>query len=76
MPYFSKAVHVELPNKRTEVAVLEVLGQNFLGEDCDIFNIEGVAGGCPTDDGRYLSILNQMGATSTISCSFVMNRDV
>ena len=32
MPYFVEIVLVELPNETSEVAVLEVLGQDVLGK--------------------------------------------
>ena len=41
--YFAKAIHVELADKRGEVAVLEVYWKNFLCELADTLNCEGVS---------------------------------
>jgi hypothetical protein len=45
--YFFEAVHVELPDEGGEIAMLEVDGEDILGEAGDALDGEGVSGGSP-----------------------------
>jgi hypothetical protein len=76
MANFAETVHVELPDERREVAVLEVPGQYFLREFGDVLDIEGVAGGSPADDRHDLAVLSHQKRTSTISSSLLMKRGI
>ena len=49
VPYFVEAVHVELPDERREVAMLEIFGQNGIREPVDILDAEGILVLCPVD---------------------------
>jgi hypothetical protein len=71
-----KGIHVKLADEGAEITVFKISWQDFLGEAADVFYVEGVSCGCPADGVFYLSVLYQMEATSTISCSLVMNREV
>lgn len=39
---FMEVIHVQLPDERREVVVLEVLGQNLLAEQVDLLDDEAV----------------------------------
>lgn len=70
MAYFPESVHVELPDKRGEVVVLEESGQNSLSKLTDAFNVEGVVGGGPANDLVDRRVLNECKVTSSMSISF------
>lgn len=47
MPYFTKAIHVELAYEGGEVVMLEVLGKHNISESVDVFDVKSLAGGNP-----------------------------
>lgn len=67
MPYFSEAVHVELPDEGCEVAVLEVGWQHLLSESADAVDGETVSSGGPADDIAVLVFLAFFEGTSNMS---------
>lgn len=67
MADFPEAVHVELAYKGGKVAMFEVNRENILGEFADRVNAEGIAGGCPTNYLRVVSVLPNSINTSIIS---------
>ena len=63
---FSETIHVELPDKRQKIVVLEMFRKNLIGQPCNILNNKSVAIRSPLNDIFVLRILDKMRDTSTI----------
>ena len=63
---FSEAIHVELPDKRQKIVVLEMFRKNLIGQPCYILYDKGVAIRSPLNDIFVLRILDRGMDTSTI----------
>lgn len=61
-----ESIHVELPDKRQEVVVFEVLGEDLSSKARDIFDNERVTFRSPSDNILILRVLNDGMCTSTI----------
>lgn len=55
-----EVVHVELANEGGEVGVLEVLGEDVVGEGEDVLDHEGVAPLGPGDDALVVLVLEDL----------------
>ena len=53
-PALVEIVHIELPDERIQVAVLEVLSQGLMSEAFPILNFEGESIRCPLDNARQV----------------------
>ena len=67
MADLSKAVHIELADEGSKVAVLEVDREDLLREPADVVDAEGVTRGGPTDNLSIALVLNKGVSTSIIS---------
>ena len=67
MADLSKAVHIELADEGSKVAVLEVDREDLLREPADVVDAEGVTRRGPTDDFSIAPVLNKGLSTSIIS---------
>jgi hypothetical protein len=65
--FFGEAVHVELPDERVQVAVLEVEGKDYLGESLGAEDNEPVLVLGPSDDVAVLGFLLRGRNTWSIS---------
>lgn len=73
MPGLPEAVHVQLPDEGREVAVLEVLREDLVGELGDVFYAETITRGSPAYHCLDLWVLSKAKSTSIISSSLLMN---
>lgn len=63
---FVKAIHVQLSDKGSEIAVLEMFGENIGGKSVDVFHDKALAIFSPRYDIMIIGILNSRRVTSTI----------
>ena len=63
---FSETIHVELPDKRQKIIMLEMFRKNLIGQPCNILDDKGIAIRSPLNDIFVLRILDKMRDTSTI----------